>query len=87
MNCFDLGLFIALIILYSTVLYCTVHNFKICGPYLIRRTAPQFISALQFHALRYTSQVKVRIKLPLCLTKHHAMKTYWGSGGIAPLML
>jgi len=21
-------------------------------------------------------------KLSLCLTKHHAMKTYWGSGGI-----
>jgi len=20
----------------------------------------------------------------LCLTKHHAMKTYWGSGDIAP---
>jgi hypothetical protein len=25
--------------------------------------------------------------LPLCLTKHYAMKTYWGSGGIAPRML
>jgi len=25
---------------------------------------------------------KVKIKLSLCLTKHHAMKTYWGSGGI-----
>jgi hypothetical protein len=25
--------------------------------------------------------------LSLCLTKHHAMKTYWGSGGIAPLIL
>jgi urease accessory protein UreH len=22
-----------------------------------------------------------------CLTKHHAMKTYWGSGGIAPRIL
>jgi len=21
------------------------------------------------------------------LTKHHAMKTYWGNGGIAPLIL
>jgi hypothetical protein len=28
--------------------------------------------------------IKVKIKLSLCLTKHHAMKTYWGSGGIAP---
>jgi hypothetical protein len=23
----------------------------------------------------------------LCLTKHHAMKVYWGSGGIAPRIL
>jgi hypothetical protein len=29
-----------------------------------------------------TSAVKVKIKLSLCLTKHDAMKTYWGSGGI-----
>jgi len=29
-------------------------------------------------------QVKVKVKLPLCLTKHHAMKAYWESGGIAP---
>jgi hypothetical protein len=28
-----------------------------------------------------------RVKLSLCLTKHHAMKTYWGSGGIAPHIL
>jgi hypothetical protein len=26
---------------------------------------------------------KVKVKLSLCLTKHNAMKTYWGSGGIA----
>jgi hypothetical protein len=25
-----------------------------------------------------------KVKLSLCLTKRHAMKTYWGSGGIAP---
>jgi hypothetical protein len=28
-----------------------------------------------------------KVKLSLCLTKYHAMKTYWGSGGIAPLIL
>jgi hypothetical protein len=28
-------------------------------------------------------KVKVKVKLSQCLTKHHAMKTYWG-GGIAP---
>jgi hypothetical protein len=31
---------------------------------------------------------KVKVKLSLCfLTKHHAMKAYWGIGGIAPLIL
>jgi hypothetical protein len=25
--------------------------------------------------------------LSLCLTKHHAMKTYWGSWGVAPRIL
>jgi len=25
-------------------------------------------------------QAKVKVNLPLCLTKHHAMKTYWGVG-------
>jgi hypothetical protein len=28
-----------------------------------------------------------KIKLSLCLTKHHAMKAYWGSGSIAPHIL
>jgi hypothetical protein len=30
----------------------------------------------------------VEIKLSLCflLTEHHAMKAYWGTGGIAPLI-
>jgi len=26
-------------------------------------------------------------KLSLCLTNHHAMKMYWGSGGVAPRIL
>jgi hypothetical protein len=30
---------------------------------------------------------KVKLKLSLYLTKHHAMKTYWRSGGIAPRIL
>jgi hypothetical protein len=30
--------------------------------------------------------IYVHIK-SLCLTKHHAMKAYWGSGGIAPRIL
>jgi hypothetical protein len=31
---------------------------------------------------------RCRIKVKsLCLAKHHAMKAYWGSGGIAPRIL
>jgi len=30
---------------------------------------------------------KVKVKLSLCLTKHHTMKTYWRSWGIAPRIL
>jgi hypothetical protein len=32
-------------------------------------------------------KVKVKVKLFLCLPKHLTMKTYWVSGGIAPLIL
>jgi hypothetical protein len=39
-----------------------------------------------FHSFRIKGK-KVKVKLSLCLTKHHAMKTYWGSGGIAPRIL
>jgi hypothetical protein len=28
-----------------------------------------------------------KVELTLCLTKHHAMKAYWGSAGIAPRIL
>jgi hypothetical protein len=34
-----------------------------------------------------TTTKTTKVKLSLCLTKHHAMKTYWGSGGIAPRIL
>jgi hypothetical protein len=30
---------------------------------------------------RDSEKVKVKIKLSLCLTKHHAMKAYWGVAG------
>jgi hypothetical protein len=34
-----------------------------------------------------TVRCKVKVKLSLCLTKHLAMKTYWGIGGIVPQFL
>jgi len=30
---------------------------------------------------------EVKVKLSLGLTKHHAMETYWGNGGIAPRII
>jgi len=30
---------------------------------------------------------KVKVKVSLCLTEYHAMKTYWGNGGIFPCIL
>jgi hypothetical protein len=44
-------------------------------------------TSLQSETLvRYRIVPKVKVK-SLCLTKHHAMKTYWGSGRIAPCSL
>jgi hypothetical protein len=34
-----------------------------------------------------TESVKVKVKFSLCLTKHHATKAYWRSGGIASRIL
>jgi hypothetical protein len=30
---------------------------------------------------------KGKLNLSLCLTKHHAMETYWRSGGVVPRIL
>jgi hypothetical protein len=32
-------------------------------------------------------KIKLKVKLPLCLTEHHAMNAYWGSGSIDPYIL
>jgi hypothetical protein len=42
----------------------------------------------QRHSECRTIKQKVKeVKFSLCLTKHHAMKAYWGSGDIAPRIL
>jgi hypothetical protein len=33
------------------------------------------------------AKLRVKVDLSLCLMKHHAMKIYRGSGGIAPRIL
>jgi hypothetical protein len=37
--------------------------------------------------LRASLDAVINVKMFLCLTKHHAMKAYWGSGGITPRIL
>jgi hypothetical protein len=44
------------------------------------------LACFKAEAPHYIPLVKVKVKLSLCLTKHHAMKTYWGSRGIAPVI-
>jgi hypothetical protein len=40
---------------------------------------------VRYSVVEHTSLIA--IKLSLCLTKHHAMKAYWESGGTAPRIL
>jgi hypothetical protein len=44
-------------------------------------------TALILHRRTVIYLIKVKVKFSLCLTKHHAMKTYRGSRGIAALIL
>jgi hypothetical protein len=43
--------------------------------------------AMHFSSLPPLPPSWVKVTLPLCLIKYHAMKAYWGSGGIAPRIL
>jgi hypothetical protein len=50
----------------------------------MRRISVEFSTGI---TLIYNN-IKVKVKLSMCfLTKHHAVKAYRGSGGIAPLIL
>jgi hypothetical protein len=40
-----------------------------------------------YAGLYHICKGKGKVKLSLCLNKHHVMKTYWGSGGIPPRIL
>jgi hypothetical protein len=59
-----------------------------CFTHLISHIAATCFAPLILH------DRKVKVKLSLCFTKHHVMKTYplptvtyWGNGGIAPYIL
>jgi hypothetical protein len=43
-----------------------------------------FIATSFLKTAQRVNYMKVKVKLSLCFTKHHARKTYWGSGSIAP---
>jgi hypothetical protein len=69
---------------------CTICNSRFRRPVqkLLDTLYTKIISAEIRHMKSdYDDILKVQAKLSLCLTKHHAMKTYWGSGGIAPRIL
>jgi hypothetical protein len=40
-----------------------------------------------FNFISAPKPIKVKVKLSCALTEHHAMKAYWGSGGIVPQIL
>jgi hypothetical protein len=48
---------------------------------------PQPAADIKCKRTRQSYGIKVKVKLSLCLIKYHAMKTNWGSGGIAPRIL
>jgi len=63
------------------------------------RNKESFIPPVSMFHIKYLNKLRqlrrnlvlrlVKLKLFLCfsLTEHHAMKAYWGSGGIAPRIL
>jgi hypothetical protein len=59
---------------------------------LIHDKGGDFALSNNVQAVPKTHQVSHKMEegkgtVSLCLTKHHAMKTYWGNGVIAPLIL
>jgi hypothetical protein len=40
---------------------------------------------LQLHPWERIPQMQVKAKLSLCLSKHHAMKAYWGQEPLVPI--
>jgi hypothetical protein len=50
-------------------------------------TKPSQVNIPFSYQVNVKVKVKVKVKLSLYLTKHHAMKAYWGSEDIAPSIL
>jgi hypothetical protein len=54
---------------------------------VIRLSLVPLISSQGPHVFVIDGKGKGKVKLSLCLTKHHAMKMYWVRGGTAPRIL
>jgi hypothetical protein len=55
------------------------------NPELIKNVQLLFETFIDMLPTKY--KLKVKVKLSHCLTKHRAMKAYWGNGGIVPRIL
>jgi hypothetical protein len=53
----------------------------------VHKTIHNFCGEMFGHLTIGKASVKGKTNLSLYLTKHHAMKIYWGSGGTAPRIL
>jgi len=60
-------------------------NTKICTNSLLNLRIQFMLKRFLKHYTLY--KPKVKVKLPLCLTKYQAINTYGGSEGIAPRIL
>jgi hypothetical protein len=79
---------------YSVILWCMGGRYERSWSLVVIWTGKYKCQAIctsgrQGYGLKhhYYLGKKVKVNLSLCLTKHYAMKTYWGSEGIAPRIL
>jgi hypothetical protein len=65
----------------------STHQFKHSRLWLVDKKYSGVLPVQSNKEIFTNQRLSYKVKLSLCLTKHHAMKTYWGSGGIAPRIL
>jgi hypothetical protein len=63
------------IVFHKVLAFQNILEVKVKSLCLTKRHGIVFHKVLAFQNIL---KAKVKVKLSLCLTKHHAMKTYWG---------